>query len=110
MATITPQTSAAGLVTYAAASAGGDVVAFGNATNRPLVLVRNASGASVNVTAAATQACSQGTLHNYVVACPVGDTEFLVPSFCVDATPATRGNVTLTYSASTSVSVGAVGA
>src|SRR5437763_344383 len=46
MATITPQTGTGNALTYAAASGGGDTVAFGSATSRPLILVRNAGGSA----------------------------------------------------------------
>lgn len=108
MATINPQTVSGGAVTFAAASVGGDVVAFGSAT-RPIILVNNASGSSVTVTLAAKQACSQGFLHNVAVTCPAGAvTEIDPPAQCIDSASATYGQVSLTYSASTSVTVGAV--
>lgn len=108
MATLTPTAGASGQVTFAAASAGGDVVAFGTAT-RPVILVNNASGASVTVTLTAKQACNQGFLHNVAVACAAGQvTEILPPAQCIDTASATFGQVSLTYSATASVTVGAV--
>jgi hypothetical protein len=109
MATITPITTSGTALTYAAASAGGDTVAFGSTTNRH-ILVRNGSGSSITVTLTALSACNQGVLHNQVVTCPVGDTLIVPSSSVVDSggtTPANRGNVALTYSATTSVTVAA---
>lgn len=108
MATITPANSSGAAVTFAAASAGGDTVALGSAS-RPVIFVNNTSGSSVTVTLAAVNACSQNFLHNQVVTCPTATITEIVPSTAViDATPANRGNVLLTYSAATSVTVGAV--
>jgi hypothetical protein len=105
MATITPVVaSAAGTaVTYAAASAGGDSVVVGS--NAVTFQVRNASGGSINVTFAGAVPCSQGSTHNKVVACAVGDTEIRIPAQAVDAD---TGLVAVTYSATSSVTVAAV--
>jgi hypothetical protein len=103
MATITPQTVSGGALTYAAASAGGDTVAFGSST-RPVILVRNASGSSVTVTLAGVNPCSQGFTHSVAYTCAVGDTEIDPPANTVAA----NGNVALTYSASASVTVAGV--
>jgi hypothetical protein len=108
MATITPSNTSGGAVAFTAASAGGDTVALGSAS-RPVILVNNASGASVTVTLTAVNACSQNFLHNQSAACPAGTITEIVPNGAViDATPANRGNVLLAYSATTSVTVGAV--
>lgn len=110
MATITPQSSS-GTITYTAASAGGDTVALGSATNAPRILVRNGGGSSINVTLTAVNPCSAGVLHNQVVACPVGDTAIVPNAFVIDTgnpTAANKGNVAVTYSATTSVTVAAV--
>ena len=103
MATITP-ISAGGntAVTYAAASAGGDVVATGT-SSRTVFLVRNA-GSSITVTLTAVNACSQGVLHNVVITCPAGDTEILIPPNC----ETTTGNCSVTYSSVTSVTIAAI--
>jgi hypothetical protein len=105
MATITPTAAATagGTVGYASASAGGDSVVVGTRSD-VIFLVRNASGGSINVTFAGSLACSQGSTHNVVVACPVGDTKILVPpqSVAVDT-----GIAAVTYSAVTSVTVAA---
>lgn len=108
MATITPQTVSGGAVTYTAASAGGDTVAFGSAT-RPIILVRNASAASITVTLTGVVPCNFGSVHNVTVTCAVGDTEIAPPAQVIDASnTATRGNVSMTYSATTSITVAAV--
>ena len=108
MATITPPATSAGPLTYAAASAGGDTIAFGTAT-RPVILIRNASGSSITVTMAGVNPCDQGSLHNVPVVCAVGDTEIDPPAQVIDASStATRGNVNLTYSATASITVAAV--
>lgn len=105
MATLTPLavSTAATLVTYAAATAGGDTVAVGALTG-VVLKVRNASGGSITVTIAGQIVCSQGTTHNTVATCAVGDTEIVIPPQCVNAS----GNATITYSASTSVTVAAL--
>jgi len=104
MANIQAQaTSANTTLTYAAASAGGDVVVLGSA-QRGTLLVRNTSAASITVTFAAVSACSQGFLHNTVVTCAVGDTEVAVPQVAITPT----GTAAVTYSAATSVTVAAV--
>lgn len=108
MATITPTSSSGSSVAFAAASSGGDVVTFGTAT-RPVILVNNASGAAVTVTLAAKQACNQGFLHNVAVTCAAGQVTEIEPSAqCIDTASATYGQVSLTYSATASVTVGAV--
>ena len=108
MATITPTNTSGSAVPFAAASAGGDTVAFGNAT-RPVIFINNTSGSTVTVTLTAVNACSQNFLHNQIVSCPTATITEIVPSQAViDATAANRGNVLVTYSSSTSVTVGAV--
>jgi hypothetical protein len=108
MATITPSNTSGAAVTFAAASAGGDTVAFGSAS-RPVILVNNASGSAVTVTLTAVNACSQNFLHNQSASCPAGAVTEIVPNAAViDGTSANRGNVLLTYSATASVTVGGV--
>lgn len=104
MATITPTapTSAGATVGFAAASAGGDSVVVGS--RAVTFLVRNASGGSINVTLAGAVPCSQGSTHNVVVACPIGDTKILIPAQAVNAD---TGLAAITYSASASVTVAA---
>jgi hypothetical protein len=106
MATITPvaASQAGAAVTFAAASGGGDSLAVGLTGKSTILHVRNASGGSINATLAGAVNCSLGSLHNKVVACAVGDTEIVVPAYCVD--PIT-GNVAVTWSSVTSVTVAA---
>ncbi|MGZ4560254.1 MAG: hypothetical protein ACXVXJ_04665 [Mycobacteriaceae bacterium] len=107
MATITPATGSGSAVSMTAASAGGDVVAFGTAT-RPVIQINNASGSSVTVTLAGKVACNFGTLHNQTQACAAGQiTEIIPASYTIDQASATYGQVSLSYSATTSVTVGA---
>lgn len=104
MATITPQTISAGgtALTLAAATAGGDSVA--NAKGATLV-VKNGDAASKTVTFTGVVPCSQGSTHNVAVTVAAGAEEHIpVPSQSVD--PST-GNAAVTYSAVTSVTVGA---
>lgn len=109
MATITPQTGTGNALTYSAATAGGDVVAFGTAS-RPVILVKNGDTVSHTVTLAGKVTCSQGFLHS--VAYPVAagtEVEIVPPANVVDATnTASRGQVALSYDAVTSVTVAAV--
>lgn len=66
------------------------------------------TGAPITVTLTAVTACNQGSLHNQVVSCPVGDTE-IVPAYqVISPAPATLGQVSLTYSSVTSLTVAAV--
>ena len=104
MATITPvSASAAGnAVTFAAASVGGDSLVVNS--NRVTLVVRNA-GSSITVTLAGSIPCSQGFTHNVAVTCPVGDTDILIPPQVISAS---TGNVGITYSSVTSVTVAAV--
>lgn len=103
MAVIAAQAATANtLVTYAAASAGGDSIAGGSA-QRTTLLVRNA-GSSITVTLAAVNACNQGFLHNVVVTCAAGDTEVALPPTCETAS----GSYGITYSAVVSVTIAAI--
>jgi hypothetical protein len=106
MATLTPlqvnNTANPVLITYAAASGGGDTIATGGLTN-VILKVRNGSGSAITVTLAGTIACSQGATHNVVVSCAAtSDTEIPVPAQCINAV---TGNVAVTYSAVTTVTV-----
>ena len=106
MATITPvQAATTGTaVTYVAATAGGDTIATSGYSNVKF-LVRNGGGASITVTFAGAVPCSQGATHNVAVTCAVGDTDITIPSQAISAT---NGQVGVTYSATTSVTVAAV--
>ena len=104
MATITPTAAVAAgsSVGFAPASAGGDSVVVGS--NAVTFLVRNAGGASINVTFAGAIQCSQGSTHNTVVACPVGDTKIRIPAQAVNAD---TGLAAVTYAATASITVAA---
>lgn len=107
MATITPATGSGNPITFTAASAGGDTVTFGSAT-RPLIQINNTSGSSVTVTLAGKITCNQGSLHNQTQACPTGQITEIIPlPQTIDQASATFGQVSLSYSATTGVTVGA---
>lgn len=107
MATITPTniTTAGQAITFVAASAGGDTIAgAGNTTIQ--FQVKNGGGASITVTFAGVTACDQGTVHTYPVTCAAGvDTDIVIPAKAINPT---TGNVAVTYSAVTSVTVAAL--
>jgi hypothetical protein len=105
MATITPvATSTAGAVLpYAAASGGGDTLACGLTAAEVVLNVRN-GGSSITVTLAGAVPCSQGSLHNKVFTVAAGDEEIVIPAQCINPT---NGNVAITYSSVTSVTVAA---
>ena len=106
MAQLTIQTIAvAGVVpTYAAAAAGGDAFLNDGAT---YFHVKNGGGSSINVTVNSITACDQGFDHDQVVAVANGSEKILGP-FPVGRWNDTSGNVSITYSAVTSVTVAAV--
>lgn len=97
---------------YASAAAGGDTIAVSGNTNQLFAHVKNASGASVNVTVTRQNTTAnvggEGsvTLSNLVVAVPAGAERFIGPftPSLVDST----GNVNLGYSAVTSLTVAAL--
>lgn len=104
MATITPQAVAASgtALTLAAASGGGDTVTNARAAT---LVVKNGDSASHSVTFTGVVECTQGGLHDVTVAVAAGNTEHIpVPSQAID--PAT-GDAAITWSAVTSVTVGA---
>lgn len=90
---------------YGAASAGGDTFQPGDDV---FLHVKNASGASVTVTVASQKPCNHGTTHNAAVAVPAGAERMLGP-FPAErwASPAS-GLVSVTYSATASVTVAVV--
>lgn len=106
MAQLTLQTTAiTGLApTYAAATGGGDAFANDGLT---YFHVKNGGGSSINVTVNSVTACDQGFDHDQVVAVPNGGERILGP-FPVGRWNDTSGNVTVSYSAVTSVTVAAV--
>jgi hypothetical protein len=110
MATITPTSASSNAsITPAAASGGGDTLALGS-SQRGVLNIVNASGSSINVTLTAVKTCNVGAgfLHNVVIACAAGKTTPIGLSIndpntsqCIDSS----GNVAITYSAVTSVTV-----
>lgn len=107
MATITPVSSAGGataVLTFASASGGGDTIAAASG-KQVVLLVNNADASSKTVTLAGVVPCSQGSTHNVATSVAAGKTaEIPVPPQCIDPT---TGNVAVTYSAVTSVTVAA---
>ncbi len=103
MATLVPQdVSTAGVVpTYAAATSGGDQFANDGKT---MVHVKN-GGTTTTVTVASQQACSQGATHNTAVAVTSGGERMIGP-FDTSRYSDSGGNVLLTYSAVTSLTIG----
>lgn len=113
MATLTPVSPSisGATLTPASASAGGDQ--FANPRGSGLVYVKNASGGSINVTIAAqtTTRPAEGaypamTVGNLVVAVPSSGERLIgpIPSAYNDG----NGNVQITYSSATSVTVAAI--
>jgi hypothetical protein len=99
------QISTAGVVpaTLVAASAGGD--SFAN-NGRTVFDAANGSGAPITVTFASQKPCDQGSTHNTVVSVTNGTTRRIGP---FDPSRYNDGNgfVQVTYSAVTSLTVGA---
>lgn len=110
MANITPVAAATTGATYAApaaATGGGDTIVLGTvAVGSVIFLVANGDVASKTVTLTGTVTCSQGSTHNQAVVVGAGVTmAILINPACVNAT---TGNVAVTYSAVTSVTVSAL--
>lgn len=113
MATITPQAASANTTTtFAAATSGGDTIAAGG-NQRVYFLVTNGTGSSINATFAGVTTCNFGSTHNVVVACAgnVTTTIELVGNAAVPAMAGTltaAGNIGVTYSSVTTITVAAV--
>lgn len=108
MATITPVTAAtAGAVlTFAAASGGGDSLVMGTHAGHVALIVTNGGGSPITVTLTGVTVCSQGSAHNQVATVGAGVTRaVLVQPNTVD--PVT-GNVAVGYSGVTTVTVAAL--
>lgn len=92
-------------ITYAAAGAGGDTISPSD--GKTLLHVKNASGGSITVTVAAVGTCSQGFLHDAVVAVPASGDRAIGP---FDSQRFTNGSgqIAVTYSATASVTVAAI--
>jgi hypothetical protein len=108
MATVTPvvPTAAGTTFAYAAASGGGDSIAVGTTAGRKVVFfVKNGDASSITVTLAGAVNCSLGSTHNVVITVPgTTEKEIVVPAHTINQT---TGNVAVTYSAVTSVTVAA---
>jgi hypothetical protein len=108
MATINPvKASPTGVaVPMVAAAAGGDTLNVGFSDPVVDFIVRNGGASAVTVTLHGVKPCSGGVVHDTVV--PVNantDEHIIVPGVCIDEA---TGHVAVTYSAVTSVTVGAV--
>jgi len=104
VATLNPQSVAAGgtAITYTPATASDTI------TNAPgtVLRVNNSSGASTTVTMTGQVNCSQGAKHDATFTVAAGAVEDCpVPSHCIDPT---TESATVTYSATTSITVAAV--
>lgn len=107
MAILTVQPAAhAGLTpSYAAAAAGGDQFQPGDDV---MLHIKNGSGASITVTVASPQPCSQGVTHNLVVSVPAAGERMIGPLPAARFANPTTGLVNITYSAAASVTVAAI--
>lgn len=90
--------------TYAAADVAGDK--FANDGSLRLV-VKNASGGSVDVTVASPANCNQGVNHPVTVAVPAAEERIIGP-FRRDRFNDGDGNAAVTYTAVTSVTVAVI--
>jgi hypothetical protein len=106
MALLTPQTlSLTGLVkTMIAAAAGGDTFANDGTI---LFFVKNGGASAVTVTINSQTPCNQGYDHDIVLSLAAG-AEVAFPKLDPGRFNDTNGNVSVTYSAVTSVTVAAV--
>ena len=106
MAVLTAQPLAnAGLKpVFSAASAGGD--SFAN-TGNEYVHIKNGSASSITVTIDSVAPCSYGFDHDLAITIPAGE-EKLTPRLARARFNDTDGFVTLTYSASASVTVAVI--
>lgn len=103
MATLTPKkTTLAGVDSVAVAAAGGGDQ-FAN-TGVEVLRVANGGGAPVNVTINSQTPCNQGSDHDLVVAVPNGGERTIGP-FDTSRFNDANGNVLVTYSAVTSLTV-----
>jgi len=101
--TVTPIVATGVTPTLAAASAGGDQVPTGNKT---FLMVTNGSASAVTVTAVTTQSVSGLAVADAAVSVAAGTSKFIGP-FPASLFANASNNVDITYSAVTSVTVGA---
>lgn len=95
----------AGVIPAPRAAAAGDTVTPSPDT---YVHVDNASGASINVTVVGKRACSQGVVHDMVVAVGAGVKKLVGPITAYQFGDQTTGLASVNYSATASVNVYAV--
>lgn len=98
------QIGAAGLAPSFTAAAAGQTIKPDDHTS---LRVNNASGGSINVTLTATGPCSQGFLHDRVVAVAAGAIKDIAVGPAKQFADAT-GQAAITYSSTTTVTVAAV--
>lgn len=106
MAALTPQAVAlTGLsATYASAGGSGDTVAPGE---RTFVHVKNGGGSAMTVTITATAAVRGQTVANVTVSVPASGDRFIGP-LTADLFANNNGQVAISYSVNTSVTVAAL--
>lgn len=90
------------VITYVAAAGGGDK--FANPDGATSLRVKNGSGVSINVTVNSQQQCSHGFDHDVIVAVAAGAEKVIGP-FAKGRFNDVDGNVNVTYSAVTTVTV-----
>lgn len=91
-------------VVLQAAAAGGDTFPW---TRGAYLEVNNASGAAITVTIDSRKLCDQGFDHNFAISVPAGQSRRIGP-FDGDRFADSQGLVNVSYSAVTSLTVGAV--
>ena len=89
---------------FAAAAAGGDTFANGG---RAILHVKNGGAGSINVTINSVKPCDQGFDHDVVVAVPAAGERIIGP-FDPARFNDSSGNVSVTYSGVTTVTVAAL--
>lgn len=104
MAVINPQqiTNVGIALTYASASSGGDLI--NNSDDKTMVIIKNGGASSITVTASATVKCNFGELHDLELTIGAGAEKIIkLENYWNN----TSGQVPLTYSATTSVTLAA---
>lgn len=105
--TVVPISVTPAVTTMVAAAGGGDEF---RGTGKEILRVRNGGGSPITVTIAAVNpaGCPAGTLHNIAQAVAAG-AEIAITNLNPDRFNAADGNVDVTYSGVTSVTVGVIG-
>lgn len=109
MATLTVQVPASGGTALSFTAADGDGDEYAN-TGREVLVVNNASASAIDVTIAQQSACSQGLsspTHDVVTSVAAGTVEYLPP--VARRYNDADGNVQVSYSDTTSVTVAVLG-